>query len=350
MNKLSIFIPTFNRPQNVLETLGVLKGQLQPGVSVVVLDNCSDENVRDFCLSHDPAIKALHENGVITFIRHSANIGMSANFMKAYELCQAEWLSLLSDDDDISSDYVVTILSDLDKVREHSEVAMVKFSSKGCEKPESKSYVTSLDELIAIMAISNVHFNSYIFITNMVYRSDAFRQVLKIGYQSTCTYVPHLMMVIEYLYRHPNQKSVYLSEKQVASYRRPAVGYSYGLVAGLGVGGFKNLMYDLSADSYQKLENVFAAHDDFKVVMDLHFQAKYQANRFVEKRLIWNYYTLIRQARSWPHRVALRCFMYFIRIEFLFTLFVVVISRLSPLIKLHIDEMKTKYTNNRVYH
>ena len=58
-------------------------------------------------------------------------------------------------------------------------------------------------------------------------------------------------------------KFLYLSEYSIVDYVPPKIGYSYGMVAGLGVGAFKNFNYNLDHKYYKKLENIFAAHNDF---------------------------------------------------------------------------------------
>ena len=339
---LTIAIPSYNRPEKLLATLQALLPQLGGCARILVLDNCSNVAYENYCTEADEEIRRAVEHGHIRFIRHACNIGMSANFMRAFELCADSWLWLVSDDDKIAADAVTTILSTVRALADEPQVAFIKFSSRGCEVAAPR-YMQSLDELIDVLAISMVHFNSYIFISNGVYRVPDFRQQIERGYQYLHTYVPHLVMLLYYLDARPRIPTIYLSEKHVASYVRPDVGYSYGFVAGLGVGAFKNFTFNLTKRQYRRLEAVFAAHNDFKVAIDLFYYAYNRSNMHVARRLVANYYIQIRDARGMLHRLALQGFMLLFYTPSLLRRVVNFLPVIAPSLKRHVAEMECKY-------
>ncbi len=344
---LTIAIPSYNRPDKLLATLRQLLPQLVPGVRVAVFDNCSETAYEPYCTGADPRVARAVAEGVITFIRHPYNVGMSANFMKAFEHCPSEWMWLVADDDEVLGNAVALITGEIRAIQGRPEVAFIKFSSPSCKNPAGAGYVRTLEQLIDILAVAVVHFDSYIFITNGLYRVPKFKWQVEVGYRSAHTYVPHLMMLIHYLNEHAGEEAIFLSDKQVASYVRPERGYSYGFVAGLGVGAFKNFDFNLAPRQYRRLEAVFAAHDDFKVALDLFYFCQNRSNLYVARRLVSNYYQQIKAARTWGHCLMFRAFTLLFYAPTLMELFVRVIPLLRPETHRHIVEMKEKYQKRR---
>lgn len=268
---------------------------------------------------------------------------MSANFMRAFELCNSEWMWLISDDDDISSSAIAEILKTIDFLKNNKQVSFVKFSSSSCKNSEMDEYITDIESFINILAISKDWFNSFIFLTNGLYKVEQFKQEIQIGYQNLHTYVPHFIMLLNCIYK--NKHSIYMSNVQVANYVPPEVGYSYGLVAGLGVGAFKNFTFNLKKESYLKLESIFAAHNDFKVTVDIFYQAKYNTNLFVAKRLIDNYYDLIKNSRGLTYRSLYRLFNMLVNFPNFFEFFIGLLAKLNPSINKHVKEIIIRYKN-----
>lgn len=340
---LTVVIPSYNRPTKALATLRQLVPQLVPGVSVTVLDNCSETPYEPYCTQADPLIAKAAAAGVITFVRHRFNVGMSANFMKGFEDCNSEWMWLIADDDEVLPNAISLITGEIGAAGGTPEVAFIKFSSPSCKNAAGAGHIRTLDHLIDILAVSVPHFDSYIFITNGLYRIPKFGTQVEVGYRYANTYVPHLIMLICYLHDHAGEAAIYLSDKQVASYVRPERGYSYGFVAGLGVGAFKNFGFNLSRRQYERLDAVFAAHDDFKVTLDLFYYCRNRSSMHVARRLMDNYYVQIKRARSRVHNMAFRAFALLFYSPMLMEQFIRVIPVLRPETKRHIVEMQEKY-------
>ena len=199
---LTVVIPSYNRPDKVLTTLRQLLPQMVPGVGVAVLDNCSETPYAPYCSQADPMIAKHVADGVITFVRHPCNVGMSANFMKGFESCTSEWMWLVADDDDVLENAIRLITDEIEALKGKEDVAFIKFSSPSCKTPAGAGYVRTLDQLIDILAVHSDHFNSYIFITNGLYRIPKLKDQVEVGYRSANTYVPHLIMLLHYLNDH----------------------------------------------------------------------------------------------------------------------------------------------------
>lgn len=343
LNELAVFIPSYNRPEKLLATLRVLFPQLVSSVTISVLDNCSDEEYSNYCTSRDLQVEKHVRDGKIKFIRNKTNIGMSANFMRAYELCEAEWMWLICDDDTIAVDAISVLMYEIERLKDVNGVAFVKFSSVGCMAPMGGRHIGTLSRLIDILATSTVYFNSFIFLSNGLYRFPHFNEQIRVGYQYLHTYVPHLMMILDYLDKHKNVDSIVWSERQVASYVKPEMGYSYGFVAGLGVGAFKNFCFDLPKRDYLRLENVFAAHNDFKVAIDLFYFARYNSNMYVARRLVSNYYIQIKSARSILHRIMFICFTRFLYMPKMLDRLIGILPYVSSNLGRHIAEIRDRY-------
>ncbi len=343
MNSLSIFIPTYNRPSKLLNVLLSLSVQIQEGTIVYVLDNASEKNLQLYC-SENVSISEFIDNKKIIFIRHNNNIGMSANFLRAFELCTTEWMWLLADDDYIHSDAINTIEQTIYELKENAEVSFVKFKSKDCclEVDKSSKYIKNLEEFISALSVSYESFNSYIFLSNGLYRMTNFKSRIEIGYKYLNTYVPHLIMLIDELY-YNKHSCIYLSEYSIVDYVPPKIGYSYGMVAGLGVGAFKNFNYNLKKEYYLKLENIFAAHNDYKVSIDIYYQVKYSSNLFVAKRLIDNYYLQIKNSRGMLHNVIYKVFNYMLMYPMIFEFLLKILRRYNQTIDKHVSEMIERY-------
>lgn len=347
MKKLCIVIPSYNRVENVINTLKKLLPQLTESVSLIVLDNCSSVSYEDAC--YETGLVDIAKKNV-RFIRNRFNVGMSANFMRAFEVCDGEWLWMVADDDDIKEDAISKIMLELDSLPSEmgNQVAFIKFSSDRCQEKEGRVLKT-LQDLLLVIGSSYDYFNSFIFISNGLYKVDEFSELLPIGYQYTNTGVPHLMLLLYALGLPSSNAACYLSPLQVASYVVSDISYSYGFIAGLGVGAFKNFPFDLDKKSYQKLEGIFAAHNDYKVAIDLFYYARYHANPYVARRLVSNYEVQIRPGRSLFNRVKFKVFCLLLFWPWALDRLIKFLTKCSPLLKRDIEKINLKNKNDNVF-
>ena len=103
-NSICITIPTFNRPELLLETIQALAPQLTEGCKILVIDNASDISIRDF-LAGMPGL----DHVPLEVIRNRDNIGANANIARCFELADADWMWLLADDDVVSENAIKCI-------------------------------------------------------------------------------------------------------------------------------------------------------------------------------------------------------------------------------------------------
>ena len=342
LNSLAVIMPSYNRPEKLLATLKKLHPQIVSGVTVTIIDNCSEINLETYCAGLDPKIEDYISEGTITFIRNRYNIGVSANLVRTFEICESEWMWLLADDDDIAENAISIILNEINLLKNEKNVALIKFSSRGCEAKKGGDFIRSLNSMIDTLATSKVYFNSYIFTSNNVYRIPNYKNLIETGYQSLHTYVPHLMLVLYCLGAQEKESIVFLSDKQIVSYVVPGMGYSYAFVAGLGIGVFKNFTFDLTKEQYLKLEGVFTPHNDFKVAIDLFYYARFHSNRYVARKLFTNYYIQIKSARSIIKRFAIKAVMLLFYIPNVFDKMIGVLSSVFPVLDRHIAEIKER--------
>ncbi len=269
---------------------------------------------------------------------------MAANFLRAFELCDAEWMWMIADDDALSPDAVSSVLCETRAMSGRPSVAFIKFN-RGTENVDCERDTIGVDGLISRLGESPKLFNSFIFLTNGAYRFPHFREQLECGYVSLHTYVPHLMMLLDYAYKCRDEDVIYLSQRQVASYVKPVMGYSYGRVAGLGVGALKNLTYNLTRGQYRSLDRAFAAHNDYKVAIDLYYDARSNGSAVVARRLVGDYYYLVRRGRGVVHRVLFKCFSLLLCVPVLFEGVVSVVGLMSATYARHIDEIRRRYAS-----
>lgn len=102
--KVQVFIPTFNRAVVLTRAVRSVLSQTCPNVEVVILDNHStDDTVKAASIlrDSDPRVK---------YIRHQSNLGMTGNFNAIRDFVDADYFSVLTDDDEYEPGFVKTAL------------------------------------------------------------------------------------------------------------------------------------------------------------------------------------------------------------------------------------------------
>ena len=95
MNKplITIFIPTYKRPQMLKKAIESALSQTYQNIQVVVCDNASGDD------THAVVSEYLKKDPRLRSICHSKNMGMLANYQFALSRVETEFFSFLSDDD-----------------------------------------------------------------------------------------------------------------------------------------------------------------------------------------------------------------------------------------------------------
>lgn len=335
---LSVCIPSYDRVEKAQQCVASLLEQVDDRlVNITVLDNGSDQDYGDV-FGKNPTFSSALNSGLLKIHRNIFNIGMSANFMRSFELADGRWLWILSDDDEIRSNALSNILAEID---EHGEkCAFIKFSSVRSRPDQEHKQIKTLEEFIDFNGRSNNDFNSFLFISNGIYRLDAFKPLMSVGYHYANTFIPHFMMLVTYI-AHGNR--CVITRKEIVDYVVPEVGYSYGMLAGLGVGAPKHSLLKLSPEYYRKFLRLFFPHNDFKVIIDLYVQCERDATPYVCRHLVACYLNYVSVARSTLQMLVIRCFGYLVRFPWLFRQVMLYGEKLNPTIRRHVIEINRRY-------
>jgi glycosyltransferase involved in cell wall biosynthesis len=119
MKKLCVGIPTFNRSSRLQKTLRELCSEIvfykkNDSISVYVSDNGSSDNTSNVLMENQSIFEM---NGIsFAFDLWHENKGFDKNVIRCYEKCDAEYLWLFSDDDNIKQGALNTILSDINTI------------------------------------------------------------------------------------------------------------------------------------------------------------------------------------------------------------------------------------------
>jgi hypothetical protein len=154
---LSITVPTFDRQEFLRVTLLALAPQIDAGVELVVVDNCSTPPVQSIV---DEIFPTRGSN--IKVVRNAVNIGLGANLLRCFEVASSDWLWVLSDDDTVMPDAVATIRA---TVKSHPNLLYGTFSMNVLPIAEDRivgteqEFFAELDSVPRLIFISTAIFN-----------------------------------------------------------------------------------------------------------------------------------------------------------------------------------------------
>jgi len=89
---LSICIPTYNRPEILLNCLNSLAKQKNKNFEVCISDNCSRKNIKNL-------IKPFRKKLKIVYSRNKKNLGFALNVLKVSSMARGQFIWFLGDDD-----------------------------------------------------------------------------------------------------------------------------------------------------------------------------------------------------------------------------------------------------------
>lgn len=166
---LTVAIPTFNRPNQLRDTLVKLLPQLTDECFLLIIDNHSDPPVSE-------TVKDLFEkfSSVRCEIRRNrVNVSGDVNITRCFEYCETKWLWTLGDDDEITKSAVSDILSDIDR---YPDVIQINYCSPHLTLRPARTntkmtsgraeFIKGIDTLGGVMMISTNVFNVQSFVPN----------------------------------------------------------------------------------------------------------------------------------------------------------------------------------------
>jgi glycosyltransferase involved in cell wall biosynthesis len=185
--RLTVAIPTYNRNEVLRESLTHLLPQLGDECELLILDNHSDVPVEvglGDLLARYPRLRW-------RVVRHNANLGSAANILRCFELCETEWMWLLSDDDHPARDAVATVLAQLTA---HPECTSLHFASNAYRREEG-FLATGLRELVFRVD----SWSHLLFMSVGVFNCRLLRPHLRMGYYFAYSLSPHVSLVLSAL-------------------------------------------------------------------------------------------------------------------------------------------------------
>jgi glycosyltransferase involved in cell wall biosynthesis len=184
MPELTIVIPTFDRPDEIVSRVRELLPQLTAECQLIILDNQSP-------LPVDAAVEEVlrdHPGAPCTIIRNRANVGGNANILRAFEICETRWLWILGDDDQVLPGGIATIF---ETIASSPEAVFFNFRSE--IYPEQRSVRTTGREAFAANIRS---FINTIFISTCIYDCAKVRPHLRTAYHYSYCNAGQLLIVL----------------------------------------------------------------------------------------------------------------------------------------------------------
>ncbi|MHB8635070.1 MAG: glycosyltransferase family 2 protein [Fimbriimonadaceae bacterium] len=178
--KLTIAIPTYDRPVALAKTLGALAPQLTADVELLVLDNASPTPAQ-----LPPEASSASERRLI---RHATNIGATGNVLRCFEEASAPWIWVLGDDDMPVHDAVRVALK---AIHEHDQAVAINFNSVYGAGSQDFSTIGRADLIDRFPAFGNL-----LFISSNLYRRAPMMEHLHMGYRYCYSMAPHLAMLL----------------------------------------------------------------------------------------------------------------------------------------------------------
>jgi glycosyltransferase involved in cell wall biosynthesis len=190
--KLTITIPTFNRPQQIQDQVRSVLKQLTEDVALVVIDNCSTPAVESYFTAE--------ELSKFTIIRNKVNIGRDQNQVRCLEYVNEGWAWTLSDDDSIRDDAVQMVLEAIER---YSDCIYINFSNK------KDMIITDYEDLLKYLSIIGA-FGISFFQSVCIYNMDKISKSLMWFNDFLSSQIGQICMVIKHMELNQNEKCVFL--------------------------------------------------------------------------------------------------------------------------------------------
>lgn len=128
---VSVIVPTYNRPDTLVETLRSIQSQTYQNYEIIV--------VNDAGMDVENVVSLLNRNGNITYIKHSKNKGLAAARNTGIKTAKGKYIAYLDDDDIFYQDHLETLVKFLE-TSDH-KIAYTD-AYRAHQEPENGKYVT----------------------------------------------------------------------------------------------------------------------------------------------------------------------------------------------------------------
>lgn len=197
--KLTVCIPTYNRPEHIKRQVRDVLNQLEPGVRLIVLDNHSPVPVESLFNEE--------ELSRFTINRHLVNIGADANNAHCLEMVDEGWVWLLGDDDVIRPDAISVIL---DLISQHGDCCYINTGNKKTVE------LTSFDDFLAYFKIRGTWGKAF-FQSACLFNMSVLKDSLIWYYNFLSSQIGQLCMVIKHMELNEGTKVFFTSESLITS-------------------------------------------------------------------------------------------------------------------------------------
>jgi hypothetical protein len=189
MPLLTIAIPTFNRPEKVLQQAIAISRQIShKPIECLIIDNASDLDVAALIFNKLPCGREQFR-----IVRNPFNIGITSNICRCFELAHGEWIWLLGDDDPVMQGSLSRVIDD---IRDQDvDVVHLKYGGTSMQPPMvERQVITGINELATHLA-SAWRFSSMLFISTSVFRRAKVTPYLGNAYHWCYSFAPHLVLL-----------------------------------------------------------------------------------------------------------------------------------------------------------
>jgi hypothetical protein len=187
--KLTIWIPTYNRPRQLRALLRRIKDlHIYNHVKILISDN------------HSPHFSELDLDGsllgCVSFERRPCNLSAGANFLRAFESVDTDWIHIMSDDDDFCDDYLSIIVNDIQNVSE--DIVAIKYDTDLYGHLNTEEH-NELDSALSSINGDSVNswFNNLLLISGWVFRRKDVCRYISHAYLGYGTKLSHILPVLK---------------------------------------------------------------------------------------------------------------------------------------------------------
>ena len=198
---LTIAIPTYNRIEHLIKNIPFLLDQLTDECELIIVDNCSDEDVETKIQNIIKKYSRIKFN----IIRNSTNIGLFGNILKCFEEANSKWLYIMGDDDRLLPNSVLLLLNDIKNNSDTINISYQWHPEKRWNNTRPMITHGCADYFSSIEAIHHI-----MFLASNIYNVEVLRYYIHIGHYFQSSSAPHLVMLFMALDQNKNSK-VYLS-------------------------------------------------------------------------------------------------------------------------------------------
>ncbi|HBC9557794.1 TPA: glycosyltransferase [Escherichia coli] len=198
---ITIAIPTYNRAEKVKKQIARLIPQLSAEDRIIVSDNASPG------INFEEIIDGFSDSR-IRLSQNKINIGANANVVRCFELVDTNFMWLLSDDDDIVSNALDIIRSNIMKYN----ADFYNFSTNLLRASRNDILCTDLAEYVNAIG-SGV--SNHLLMSNNVYKVKSFLPYLSFAFWATYINAPHLAPIFMAL---QNGSMILLSSENIVKW------------------------------------------------------------------------------------------------------------------------------------